>query len=135
MKLSKIYQLIKEESLNKIKKYTNESESTTTGDDNIYDDLPAVDMHIDDNGHMSIDIQAMFHNPDNGKVAVLLKNPDIREKIIKTIQQQSQNMFRSAIHGLAGEPFGLKENSEKYMFFQNLETIKKEVEEMLSLDP
>ena len=29
----------------------------------------------------------------------------------------------------------LKENSEKYMFFQNLETIKKEVEEMLSLDP
>jgi hypothetical protein len=29
----------------------------------------------------------------------------------------------------------LNENSEKYMFFQNLETIKKEVEEMLSLDP
>jgi hypothetical protein len=29
----------------------------------------------------------------------------------------------------------IKENSEKYMFFQNLETIKKEVEEMLSLDP
>ena len=29
----------------------------------------------------------------------------------------------------------VNENSEKYMFFQNLETIKKEVEEMLSLDP
>jgi len=29
----------------------------------------------------------------------------------------------------------LNENSEKYMFFQNLETIKKEVEEMLNLDP
>tara|TARA_R110000868_G_scaffold292010_1_gene552535 strand:- start:148 stop:594 length:447 start_codon:yes stop_codon:yes gene_type:complete len=29
----------------------------------------------------------------------------------------------------------LNENSEKYMFFQNLETIKKEVEEMLRLDP
>ena len=28
----------------------------------------------------------------------------------------------------------LNENSEKYMFFQNLETIKKEVEEMLNLD-
>lgn len=29
----------------------------------------------------------------------------------------------------------VNENSEKYMFFQNLETIKKEVEEMLRLDP
>jgi hypothetical protein len=29
----------------------------------------------------------------------------------------------------------IKENTEKYMFFQNLETIKKEVDEMLSLDP
>jgi hypothetical protein len=34
-----------------------------------------------------------------------------------------------------GSNESLNENSEKYMFFQNLETIKKEVEEMLSLDP
>jgi hypothetical protein len=47
-------------------------------------------------------------------------------------------------YGAGGQGFRIKgygmteklnENSEKYMFFQNLETIKKEVEEMLSLDP
>ena len=63
----------------KLKKHIKESESTTTGDDNLYDDIPAVDMHIDDNGHMSINIQAMFHSPDNGKVAVLLNNPSLRQ--------------------------------------------------------
>ena len=33
-----------------------ENQSTTTGDKDIFDDLPAVDMHIDDNGFMSINI-------------------------------------------------------------------------------
>jgi len=33
-----------------------ENQSTTTGDKNLFDDLPAVDMHIDDNGYMSINI-------------------------------------------------------------------------------
>ena len=111
-----------------------EAESTSTNDDNLYDDLPAVDMHIDDNGHMSVSIQAMFHSPDNGKVEVLLNNPDIREKVVKAIQQQSQEMFRSTVHGLAGEPYGLKEDLGNYMFFQNLKSIKQMVDELLKLD-
>ena len=118
----------------KLKKYIKESESSTTGDDNLYDDIPAVDMHIDDNGHMSISIQAMFHSPDNGKVEVLLNDPNLREKVIKAIQQQAQNMFRSTIHGLAGEPYGLKEDLGNYMFFQNLKSIKQMVDDLLKLD-
>jgi hypothetical protein len=118
----------------KLKKYIKEAESTSTNDDNLYDDLPAVDMHIDDNGHMSVSIQAMFHSPDNGKVEVLLNNPDIREKVVKAIQQQSQEMFRSTVHGLAGEPYGLKEDLGNYMFFQNLKSIKQMVDELLKLD-
>lgn len=82
-------------------------ETATTGDDNLFDDLPAVDMHIDDNGQMSIIIQAMFHSPDNGKVAILNKNPEIRERVVRIIQKEAQNLFRNTIHKLAGEPFGL----------------------------
>ena len=29
-----------------------ENQSTTTGDKNLFDDLPAVDLHIDDNGNI-----------------------------------------------------------------------------------
>jgi hypothetical protein len=43
-------------------------------------------------------------------------------------------MKKSELRQLIREEL-LKENSEKYMFFQNLETIKKEVEDMLRLDP
>ena len=85
-----------------------EDQSTTTGDKNLFDDLPAVDMHIDDNGFMSINIQAMFHSPDNGKIDVLLKNPQIRDAVVYAIQREAQNLFRKTIHGLAGEPFNLK---------------------------
>ena len=102
MKVSKLKQLVKEE----IRKVL-ENQSTTTGDEDLFDDLPAVDMHIDDNGQMSINIQAMFHSPANGKVAVLLQNPEIRDEVVYTIQQEAQKLFRKTIHGLAGEPFGL----------------------------
>lgn len=84
-----------------------ETQSVTTGDENLYDDLPAVDMHIDDNGHMSISISAMFHSPDNKKVQVLAQNPQLRDRVINVIRQEAQNLFRKTIHGIAGEPFGL----------------------------
>lgn len=84
-----------------------ETQSTTTGDENLYDDLPAVDMHIDDNGHMSISINAMFHSPDNKKVAVLIQNPELRAQVLNVLRQEAQNLFRRTIHGIAGEPFGL----------------------------
>ena len=102
MKKSDLKELIREE-INKIL----EDQSTTTGDKNLFDDLPAVDMHIDDNGFMSINIQAMFHSPDNGKIAILLKNPQIRDAVVYALQREAQKLFRKTIHGLAGEPFNL----------------------------
>jgi len=102
MKKSELRQIIKEE-INK----TFENQSTTTGDKDLFDDIPSVDMHIDDNGFMSINIQSMFHSPDNGKVDVLLKNPQIRDAVINNIQKEVQKLFRKTIHGLAGEPFNL----------------------------
>ena len=94
--------LIKEEYNNML-----EDQSTTTGDKDLFDDIPAVDMHIDDNGFMSINIQSMFHSPDNGKIAILLKNPQIREAVVYALQREAQKLFRKTIHGLAGEPFNL----------------------------
>ncbi len=85
-----------------------ESQSTSTGDKDLFDDLPAVDMHIDDNGYMSISIQSMFHSPDNGKIEVLLQNPQIRDAVVYALQRDAQKLFRKTIHGLAGEPFNLK---------------------------
>ena len=102
MKLDNLKQLVKEE-INKIL----EDQSTTTGDKNLFDDLPAVDMHIDDNENMSINISAMFHSPDNGKIAILLKNPQIRDAVVYALQREAQKLFRKTIHGLAGEPFNL----------------------------
>jgi hypothetical protein len=102
MKKSQLKQLIKEEIHNLL-----EDQSTTTGDKDLFDDLPAVDMHIDDNGFMSINIQSMFHSPDNGKIAVLFKNPQIRDEVVYALQKEAQELFRKTIHGLAGEPFDL----------------------------
>jgi hypothetical protein len=102
MNKSDLRRIIKEE----IQK-TLEDQSTTTGDENLFDDLPSVDMHIDDNEFMSINIQSMFHSPDNGKIYVLLKNPQIRDAVVYAIQRGAQKLFRKTIHGLAGEPFNL----------------------------
>ena len=104
MKKLELQKVIKEE----VKKAIAEMESTTTGDESLFDDLPAVDLHIDDNGNMSISIQAMYHDPTNHKVSVLMSNPHLREKVVQIIRQKAQVLFRSVIHGIAGEPYGLK---------------------------
>ena len=105
MKKSHLQQIIREEVLSAIK----EMDSTTTGNDFLYDDIPAVDLHIDDKGNMSITISAMFHGPENGKVAVLQNNPHLRQEVVQLIQKGAQALFRGAIHGVAGEPYGLKQ--------------------------
>jgi hypothetical protein len=62
-------------------------------------------------------------------------------RILSLIAQHIEHhtRYKSGGEGFRIKGYGsnesLNENSEKYMFFQNLETIKKEVEEMLSLDP
>ena len=103
MNKSDLRRIIKEE-IQKIPEY----QSTTTGDEDLFDDLPSIDMHIDDNGFMSITIQSMFHSPDNGKVSILLKNHQIRDAVVYSLQREAQKLFRKTIHGLAGEPFNLK---------------------------
>jgi hypothetical protein len=104
MKKSEFKKLIREE----VGKVVAEMDSTTTGDDNLFDDLPAVDLHIDDSGNMSISIQAMYHDSSNHKVPILMSNPHLREKVVQIIRQKAQVLFRSVIHGVAGEPYGLK---------------------------
>jgi len=104
MKISEFKKLIREE----VGKVVAEMDSTTTGDDSLFDDLPAVDLHIDDSGNMSISIQAMYHDPTNHKVSILMSNPHLREKVVQIIRQKAQVLFRSVIHGVAGEPYGLK---------------------------
>ena len=52
------------------------------------------------------------------------KKTDLTKKQEKKMKKTAEKLKKS-----------LKENSEKYMFFQNLETIKNAVEEMLSLNP
>ena len=104
MKKSQLQSIIREEAQKALK----EMDTTTTGDDNLFDDIPAVDLHIDDSGNMSITIQAMHHSPGNGKVAVLQNNPHLRDKVVKILQIKAQQLFRAAIHGVAGEPYGLK---------------------------
>jgi len=52
------------------------------------------------------------------------KKTDLTKKQEKKVKKTAEKLKK-----------GLKENSEKYMFFQNLETIKKAVDEMLSLNP
>ena len=104
MKKSQLQSIIREEAQKALK----EMDTTTTGDNNLFDDIPAVDLHIDDSGNMSITIQAMYHSPGNGKVAVLQNNPHLRDKVVKILQIKAQQLFRAAIHGVAGEPYGLK---------------------------
>ena len=60
--------------------------------------------------------------PERQKTNIYLKGNKMKK-------QELQQIIREELSKT------LNENSEKYMFFQNLETIKKEVEEMLSLDP
>ncbi len=102
MKKSQLLEIVKEEI-----RLALESDSATTGDSNLFDDLPAVDLHIDDSGNMSITIQSMFHSPDNGKVQIILDNPEVKQKIVNTLQQDAQKLFRNVIHSLAGEPYNL----------------------------
>ena len=127
MILRDLLQVIKEEVQSVL-----EADSATTGDTDLYDDLPAVDLHIDDNNQMSISIQAMFHSPDNGKVNIILTNPQIKQNIVNAIQQGAQKLFRSTIHGLAGEPFGLKEKQDNMKISELKKIIRQEIQSVLT---
>jgi len=86
MKLSQLKQLICEEVESVL-----ENEFEAAVDPNMFDDVPTVNMYIDDSDgqeKMFIDISAMYHSGDNGKVAVLKKNPELRQQIVATLQKK-----------------------------------------------
>lgn len=85
-----------------------ESESNQMIDQNPMDDLPSVDMDIDDDGNMTIRLSAFFHSKDNGKIALLGDNQALQDVLLKAIQLETQKAFRSAVHGVLGKPYGLK---------------------------
>jgi hypothetical protein len=85
-----------------------ESESNYMEDPNPLDDVPSVKLDIDDNGTMRIELSALFHNKDNGKIPLLKDNPALQDVVMKAIQIESQKAFRKAVHGVLGIPYGLK---------------------------
>ena len=129
MKLSQLKQLIYEEVESVLE---NEFESAI--DPNMFDDVPTVNMYIDDSDgqdKMFIDISAMYHSGDNGKVAVLKKNPELRQQIVATLQKEIQALFRNTIHSLAGEPFGLKEKQDIMKLSELKQIIRQEIQTVL----
>ena len=89
-----------------------EIEQSSLVDDNPIDDIPSVDLHIDDNGTMKIELSAFFHDKTNGKIPLLANNPALQDLLMKTIQNEAQKMFRKSVHSILGIPFGLKEEED-----------------------
>jgi hypothetical protein len=90
-----------------------EEETNYLEDPNPLDDVPSVELEIDDNGVMKIQLTAFFHSSDNGKVPLLKDNPALQDVVMKAIQIESQKAFRKAVHGVLGIPYGLPENKNK----------------------
>lgn len=86
-----------------------EEETNYLEDPNPLDDVPSVELEIDDNGTMRIQLSAFFHSKDNGKIPLLKDNPALQDVVMKAIQIESQKAFRKAVHGVLGIPYGLKE--------------------------
>ena len=129
MKLSQLKQLIYEEVESVL-----ENEFEAIVDPNMFDDVPTVNMYIDDSegqDKMFIDISAMYHSGDNGKVAVLKKNPELRQQVVSTLQKEIQALFRKTIHSLAGEPFGLKEKQDTMKLSELKQIIRQEIQTVL----
>ena len=85
-----------------------ENEFNYMEDPNPLDDVPSVQLDIDDNGTMKIQLSAFFHSKDNGKIPLLKDNPALQDVVMKAIQIESQKAFRKAVHGVLGIPYGLK---------------------------
>jgi hypothetical protein len=86
-------------------------------DDNPFDDVPSVDIQIidDKEGTSSpkafINFSSMYHSGDNGKMEILKNNPALQDKVMVALQSEFQKTFRRVIHGILGEPFGLREDA------------------------
>jgi hypothetical protein len=89
-----------------------EDEQNSLLDDNLLDDIPSVNIDVDDNNNMTLQLSAFFHSKDNGKIALLKNNPVLQDVLMKAIQVEAQKMFRKTVHGILGLPFGLKEEED-----------------------
>lgn len=89
-----------------------EDEQNSLLDNNLLDDIPSVNIDIDDNNNMTLQLSAFFHSKDNGKIALLKNNPVLQDVLMKAIQVEAQKMFRKTVHGILGLPFGLKEEED-----------------------
>jgi hypothetical protein len=86
-----------------------EEEHNHLPDRELMDDIPSVKLYINDHGMMRIKLSAFYHDPSNGKIALLKDNPALQELVMKAIQMETQKAFRRAVHGVLGIPYGLKE--------------------------
>ena len=87
-----------------------EEEVNILPDENPLDDIPGIEIKIDDNNNMFVQMSAQYHDSTNGKIAMLKDNPALQEVLMKAIQIESQKAFRKAVHGVLGIPYGLKES-------------------------
>ena len=87
-----------------------EEEANILPDENPLDDVPGIEIKIDDNNNMLVQMSAQYHDSTNGKIAMLKDNPTLQEVLMKAIQIESQKAFRKAVHGVLGIPYGLKES-------------------------
>ena len=90
-----------------------ENQFNSLEDYNIFDDVPSIRMQIiDEEGEdkLFLEMSALYHSGDNGKISILKNNPELQEKVMQLLQQEFQSTFRRVMHGILGEPFGLDEN-------------------------
>ena len=130
MKLSDLKYLISEEVSNVL-----ENEFEAAIDPNMYDDVPTINLYIDDadgQDKMFIEISAMYHSGDNGKVSILKQNPELRQQVVTTLQKEIQAAFRKTIHTLAGVPFGLKEKQDNMKLSELKQIIRQEIQSVLT---
>jgi len=86
-------------------------------DNNPFDDVPSIDIQIiDDKEGVSspkafVNFSSMYHSGDNGKMEILKNNPALQDKVMMALQSEFQKTFRRVIHGILGEPFGLREDA------------------------
>ena len=86
-----------------------EEEHNSLEDSNPVDDVPSVNIDIDDEGNMRLEISAFYHTKDNGKIPLLQNNEVLQDLLMKAIQIEAQKMFRKTVHSILGMPYGLKE--------------------------
>ena len=78
-------------------------------------DVPSVSLQIVDDNEQGdspkvfMQLSAMYHSGENGKMQILKDHPELQQEVLQTMQTEMQKTFRNVIHSVLGEPFGLDE--------------------------